>query len=113
MATAGDQASLDFDSIKAMDKQIDVLLQCKPLPESEIRQLCEQVSITHTYGLSKILSMRPSTLIGQTQIESTAKDPRHTFMQTRQFLKNPQSQDIVLTLYHLGSLICLSGRLDG
>jgi len=42
MATAGDQASLDFDSIKAMDKQIDVLLQCKPLPESEIRQLCEQ-----------------------------------------------------------------------
>ena len=46
MATAtGDSTNIDFDTITAMDGQIEVLLQCKPLPESEIRQLCERVSI--------------------------------------------------------------------
>ena len=46
MATAtGDSSNIDFDTITAMDGQIEVLLQCKPLPESEIRQLCERVSI--------------------------------------------------------------------
>jgi len=43
MATAtGDSSNIDFDTITAMDGQIEVLLQCKPLPESEIRQLCER-----------------------------------------------------------------------
>ena len=35
---------VDFDGIKALDEQIEVLLSCKPLPESQVKTLCEKVS---------------------------------------------------------------------
>lgn len=33
----------NFNDIAAVDKQIATLLECKPLPESEVRQLSEKV----------------------------------------------------------------------
>ena len=33
----------DFEVIKVTDTQIETLLQCKPLPESEVRALSEKV----------------------------------------------------------------------
>ena len=41
-ATPG--SNIDIEGIQGLDKQIEVLLGCKPLPESEIRALCEKVS---------------------------------------------------------------------
>lgn len=32
--------SFDFNDIQSNDAQISKLLECKPLPESEIRELC-------------------------------------------------------------------------
>ena len=37
-------SNIDFKGIKVLDEQIDVLLSCKPLPESEIKVLCDKVS---------------------------------------------------------------------
>ena len=34
-----------MDAIAGLDKQVDVLLSCKPLPESQIKILCDKVSI--------------------------------------------------------------------
>ena len=36
--------AINFEDLSNLDKQIDVLLSCKPLPESQIKQLCEKVS---------------------------------------------------------------------
>ena len=36
-----------IENLKGLDKQIDVLLSCKPLPESEIKELCAKVSNPH------------------------------------------------------------------
>jgi len=33
----------NFNDIAVIDKQIATLLECKPLPESEVRQLSEKV----------------------------------------------------------------------
>lgn len=33
--------------IPALDKQIETLMECKPLPETEVKQLCEKVSNIH------------------------------------------------------------------
>ena len=33
----------NFNDIAVVDKQIATLLECKPLPESEVRQLSEKV----------------------------------------------------------------------
>ena len=38
--------SIDFKQISILDSQIEVLLQCKPLPESEIKILCDKVRQT-------------------------------------------------------------------
>ena len=35
---------IDLHEIGNLDKQIDVLLSCKPLPESQIKVLCDKVS---------------------------------------------------------------------
>ena len=37
-----------IEKIEGLDKHIQVLFECKPLPESEISKLCEQVSPTLT-----------------------------------------------------------------
>jgi hypothetical protein len=42
MATGKD---LNASEIPALDKQIETLLECKPLPENEVRALCERVSL--------------------------------------------------------------------
>ena len=34
--------SINFEDITNLDKQIDTLLTCKPLPESEIKILCDK-----------------------------------------------------------------------
>ena len=41
-------SNIDFSGIKCLDDQIEVLLSCKPLPESEIKILCDKVS-DHIY----------------------------------------------------------------
>lgn len=33
-------AAVDLEQYKELDAQIDLLLQCKPLPESEVKALC-------------------------------------------------------------------------
>ena len=35
-----------IERLAGLDKHIEVLLDCKPLPESEISKLCDQVSQT-------------------------------------------------------------------
>lgn len=37
-------SAIDFQGIAAVDKQIATLLECKPLPESEVRALAEKVT---------------------------------------------------------------------
>ena len=34
--------TINFEEISNLDKQIDVLLGCKPLPESQIKVLCDK-----------------------------------------------------------------------
>ena len=36
--------AFNMQDIAVVDKQIETLLQCKPLPESEVRALSEKVS---------------------------------------------------------------------
>ncbi len=33
----------NMNDIAGLDKQIEILMSCKPLPENEIKQLCEKV----------------------------------------------------------------------
>ena len=37
--------------LEGLDKHIEELFQCKPLPESEISKLCELVSVTLTWSI--------------------------------------------------------------
>ncbi len=41
MTTKG--ADLNVADINILDKQIDILMDCKPLSENEVKQLCEKV----------------------------------------------------------------------
>ena len=34
--------SINMEEIKGLDDQIEVLFECKPLPENQIKQLCEK-----------------------------------------------------------------------
>ena len=43
MATATGN-TFNFDEVDHLDKAIEVLFDCKPLPESQIKALCEKVS---------------------------------------------------------------------
>ena len=36
--------AINFEDIANLDKQIETLLTCKPLPEIQIKQLCDKVS---------------------------------------------------------------------
>lgn len=35
---------LNMGEIHDLDRQIEILMECKPLPETEVKQLCEKVS---------------------------------------------------------------------
>ena len=37
-----EKGKFDVGEIKALDDQIEVLLSCKPLPELQVKQLCEK-----------------------------------------------------------------------
>ena len=37
-------SAINFEEISNLDASIDVLLSCKPLPESQIKILCDKVS---------------------------------------------------------------------
>lgn len=39
-----DAKEFDFKEIASLDEQIEVLFSCKPLPESQIKILCDKVS---------------------------------------------------------------------
>ena len=39
---------LNLSELHGLDKQIDILMECKPLPENEVKQLCEKVTFPHT-----------------------------------------------------------------
>lgn len=39
-----DAKEFDFKEIGSLDEQIEVLFSCKPLPESQIKILCDKVS---------------------------------------------------------------------
>ena len=36
-------SAINFEEISNLDASIEVLLQCKPLPESQIKLLCDKV----------------------------------------------------------------------
>ena len=38
--------AINFEDIANLDEQIKVLLTCKPLPESQIKILCDKVSLS-------------------------------------------------------------------
>ena len=63
---------MDFESINALDEQIKILLDCKPLPESQVKTLCEKVSINsnHRKGtLSDIIIFSPSKIAPSTHFK--------------------------------------------
>jgi hypothetical protein len=37
------KAELNLDEITCLDKQIETLLECKPLSENEVKKLCDRV----------------------------------------------------------------------
>ena len=37
---------LNMSEVSFLDKQIETLMGCKPLPETEVKALCEKVSST-------------------------------------------------------------------
>ena len=39
---------LNLSELHGLDKQIDILMECKPLPENEVKQLCEKVSLQYS-----------------------------------------------------------------
>ena len=41
MTTKG--ADLNMNDIGNLDRQIEILMECKPLSETEVKQLCEKV----------------------------------------------------------------------
>ena len=45
-------SAIDFQGIAAVDKQIATLLECKPLPESEVRALAEKVTRGIKFNIS-------------------------------------------------------------
>lgn len=51
---------IDFTGIAAVDKQIATLLECKPLPESEVRALAEKVTIVIEIYVQTYLGKRNS-----------------------------------------------------
>ena len=42
-------SAINFEEISNLDASIDVLLQCKPLPENQIKILCDKVSQTKDF----------------------------------------------------------------
>ena len=54
-------SAIDFQGIAAVDKQIATLLECKPLPESEVRALAEKVTTVITLYISNRLKKFLST----------------------------------------------------
>ena len=38
-------SAINFEEIASIDAHIEVLLSCKPLPESQIKVLCDKVSL--------------------------------------------------------------------
>lgn len=44
MATGKD---LNMGEIHNLDRQIETLMECKPLPETEVKALCERVSLIY------------------------------------------------------------------
>ncbi len=54
MATA--TGNFNFDEVEHLDKAIEVLFDCRPLPESQIKALCEKVSnVTKESKLAHLL----------------------------------------------------------
>lgn len=43
-------AKLKLSEINDIDKQIEILFECKPLTESEVKELCEKVKIMQNYN---------------------------------------------------------------
>lgn len=41
------QMVLSIDDISILDKQIDILTEFKPIPEHEVKLLCDKVSIEY------------------------------------------------------------------
>ena len=46
--------SISLEDISVLDKQIDQLMDYKPIPEHEIKALCDKVSASHILSLSPI-----------------------------------------------------------
>ena len=42
MATPSGETKHNLDDIKYIDSQIATLMECKPLPETEVKMLCEK-----------------------------------------------------------------------
>jgi hypothetical protein len=39
------KGELSLNDIHVLDRQIETLMECKPLPENEVKQLCERVRL--------------------------------------------------------------------
>jgi hypothetical protein len=61
MTTKGDYKIDDFS---VLDKQIETLMECKPLSESEVKQLCESVKKVHDSGVECVGDAGPSDNLG-------------------------------------------------
>ena len=46
--------SISLEDISVLDKQIDQLMDYKPIPEHEIKALCDKVSTSHILPLNPI-----------------------------------------------------------
>ena len=44
MTTKGGPTEINMNDIMILDKSIETLMECKPLPETEVKALCDRVS---------------------------------------------------------------------
>ena len=44
------EAKIDFDSLAGLDKQIETLFDCVPLPEAQVKELADKVSAFDPYS---------------------------------------------------------------
>ena len=48
--------NLSTSEIKELDRQIEQLMECKPLPENEVKKICERVFLMFILKAREILS---------------------------------------------------------
>jgi hypothetical protein len=52
-----------MQDVSGLDKQIETLMDCKPLSETEVKQLCEKVSLPSILPIFLLIPPSPSSVL--------------------------------------------------